>query len=90
MFHFRINSNGDSADDVKSQFIELFRLTLALRAHINTMDFVHPRNYQTNDEPSADRQADLDMLHDHMANLARLEHYSMSGAAAAIRQREGL
>lgn len=87
---FRLNMNGNSADDLKQQFDTLQRLTLAAIRHMETMDVTHGRNYQTLQNADAHREADRMEVVAMRKKLEDVRGWAMSGYAQVVRQREGL
>lgn len=87
---FRLNLNGNSANDLRDQFMDLHRLALNLRSHMDRMDHIHGRNYQTLDHADMAQKADVEEWRAQKEAVSALVEYAMSGAARIIQQREGL
>jgi len=88
--NLKLNNNGNSAEDLRNQFMELHRLSMALRDHLARMDFNHGRNYQTLPNPSEAQTADREVWREHLRAAGEIMNYAMDGAVHIIRQREDL
>ena len=88
--NFQINRNGNEADDIRDQFVELHQRLCAVRKHMDSMDYTHGRNYQTLENAAAAQEQDVRERFKMSQTLRTLENYAMEGAARAVMQREGL
>ena len=82
--------NGNTANDLKDQFINMHRLALDLRAHMDRMDHTNGRNYQTLSHADMAQKADVAEWHAQREAVTNMIEYAMAGAARAIREREDL
>ena len=90
MHRFQVNMNGNTANDLKDQFINMHRLAMDLRAGMDEMDHTNGRNYQTLPHADMAQKADVAEWQAQREAVDGLIEYAMAGAARAIREREGL
>ena len=87
-----INRNGNSANDIKTDYMAMHDAVMALqkamqKVYVNSL---HGRNYQPNETPDKDQDADRAALLEMMQQVEAIGTYAVSGGVRAIRQREGL
>lgn len=88
---FRINSNGNDANDMKARLMAVHAAGRALETALQEAGEVfHGRNYQTVGEWLSARDADMEELHQHLLHVRKLNLWAVGGAARVIRQREGV
>ena len=88
--NWQINHNGNTANDIKGQFIELSELLYKVEQHMNAMTVFHGRNYQTVENADHAQSQDIAEFREKIATISETRKYAMAGASRAIRAREGL
>ncbi len=89
---WKLNNNGDAAQTIRDDYMELHRAALALSdaLHKVSVNSLHGRNYQTLAFADQCREADVAHLGDLVEQVRHIEAHAVSGAARIIRQREDL
>jgi hypothetical protein len=91
MWNFVVNNNGNTHDDIKKRFMNLTDACRKMQAAISDLhEVTNGRNYQTLPDSNEKREQDLLLVEGMMNSLIDTYQVAMSGAATAIRQREGL
>ena len=90
-WHFVVNNNGNTHDDIKQRFIAVAEASQQLeKALAGLHEVTNGRNYQTLPDGEHLRCDDQDMVRTMQMRNRQINDVAVAGAALAIRQREGL
>ena len=88
--NFQLNNNGNSADDLREQFMKLNDAIMTAEGYLRSMDYTHGRNYQTMGNAAELQAEDQREFREIVGHVEVIKAFAMAGAARVIRQREGL
>lgn len=91
MWNFRINNNGNTADDIRDRFIKAHVLAMQYEKALRDLrEVTNGRNYQTLPDGLTVQALDNEMLNGMLVSVVQMKDMLISGASSAIRQREAL
>ena len=90
-WHFVVNNNGNTHNDIKQRFIAVAEASQELdKALAGLHEVTNGRNYQTLPDGQHWSYEDQDMVRTMQMRNKQINAVAVAGAALAIRQREGL
>ena len=90
-WHFVVNNNGNTHDDIKQRFIAVAEAAQQLENALSGLhEVTNGRNYQTLPDGQHWSYEDQDMVRTMQMRNKQINDVAVAGAALAIRQREGL
>jgi len=84
MWNFEINSNGNTAEDLKVRFVDVVSACHKLEGVLSQLhEVVNGRNYQTLQNGNELREKDLQTYQDMLKEIRKVHDLAMNGAIKA-------
>jgi hypothetical protein len=91
MWNFRINNNGNTADDIRDRFVKAHVLAMQYEKALRDLhEVTNGRNYQTLPDGLMVQEMDVELLNGMLMSVVQMKDMLIGGASSAIRQRENL